>query len=563
MGLAEQHCLRHASPVNSPALYCRTRQSTLSHASRRRPAAIGLTKCVGKMREVESSHPSVRRIPLPPSAGSAQEEPTSRMRAHGSTNALAQWLLPLLAIVAVALVARWLSWPGLATEDTVWSTREAMFGRYTTYHPLLNGLLLRALAIPFESYAVYSTLQVALCAVLFFRSLRLVAPGPLPRWSTWVSIGLWAFALHTFLYLGLLWKDIPIAYCLCFIAALAFALRTSPAVRVGRVDAALLGVSVFLCVGLRHGMAINLVLVPLLLGWRRFRTDSRLWLPFALALAGFLGLVALSQSSLVRNDEAHFLKLKISSLSQPFLGIVSNKNGYTSDDYGYDKALAMRVFGAAYASDYAPDYFSNSIVPDSEGELRWAYKAIVLRTTRLCLLNLGPCLSGRFQMMLGTLQPSTRRGAITFYELGSHDDCSATGIGVLSCDLVARFSKSERPESAARALSWLVPRYVDSKGAVTNLVTWNLIPALLLIVAILLWLSPKHPLWLVAGYFAVQAALPFATTMANDFRYYYFLFPFFVVFLPAFLRQVVSKRRSANPAKRAIEPTRDVGTTSG
>ena len=188
------------------------------------------------------------------------------MRAHGSIHAPRRWLLPLLAIVAVALVARWLSWPGLATHDTVWSTREAVLGRYTTYHPLLNALLLRALAVPFESYAVYTSLQIVLCAALFFRSLRLVAGDAEQMWPVWLGISIWGLSLHTVLFLGLVWKDVPIAYGLCFIAALAFAVRRNPAMQVRRIDALLLGVSVFLCVGLRHGMAFNLVLVPLLLG---------------------------------------------------------------------------------------------------------------------------------------------------------------------------------------------------------------------------------------------------------------------------------------------------------
>ena len=466
------------------------------------------------------------------------------MRILDTTSAQRRWLLPLLAVVAVALVARWLSWPGLATHDTIWSTREAMFGRYTTYHPLLNALLLRALAVPFQSYAVYSSLQLALCAVLFFRSVRLVTPGPLPTWTAWLSVALWGLTLHTFLYLGMLWKDVPIAYCLCFIAALAFALRSNPTLRVGRGDAVLLGVSVFLCVGLRHGMAFNLVLVPLLLGLRRFRSDPRMWVPCGLALAGFIGLAAMSQSSLVSNNEAHLLKLKISSLSQPFLGVVSNRNGYTSDDYGYDEALAKRVFGDAYASQYSPDYFTNDIVPSSEEELRWAYRAIVLRSARLCMLNLSPCVSGRVQMMLGTLQPSTRHGGMTFYDLASLGDCDATGMGAMSCDLLDRFATTEKPSSASRALAWLAPRYADSKGGVTNLVVWNLLPALLLLLAILVWLAPVHPLWLVGAFFAAQSLLPFATAMANDFRYYYFLFPFFVVFAPLFLREVLTRRGS-------------------
>lgn len=471
------------------------------------------------------------------------------------SNSVRGWLLPLLAITVVALVARWLSWPGLATDDTVWSTREAMFGRYTTYHPILNTLLLRVLAVPFQSYAVYSSLQIALCGALFFRALRLVAPGPRPTWPVWLGIAIWGLALHTLLYLGILWKDVPIAYCLGFIAALAFALRTNPTMQVGRTDAALFGLSVFLCVGLRHGMAINFILVPVLLGVRRFRSDSRLWAPFAIAFAGFLGLAALSQSSMVHNDESHLLKLKISSLSQPFLGVVSNKNGYTSDDYRYDTALATRVFGPTYASDYAPDYFSNRIVPESEAQLRAAYRAILLRSVRLCMLNLGSCVSGRVQMMLGTLQPSTRHGGMTFYELGSQAACSATPLGVLSCDLLERFATSEKPASASRALAWLVPRYVDTRGALTNLLVWNLFPALLLMGAILLWLAPSRPLWWVAAFFAAQAALPFATAMANDFRYYYFLFPFFAVFTPAFIREVKSRRGKPDAAIPVVHAT--------
>ena len=472
------------------------------------------------------------------------------MRAHGSIHAPRRWLLPLLAIVAVALVARWLSWPGLATHDTVWSTREAVLGRYTTYHPLLNALLLRALAVPFESYAVYTSLQIVLCAALFFRSLRLVAGGAGQMWPVWLSISIWGLSLHTVLFLGLVWKDVPIAYGLCFIAALAFAVRRNPAVQVRRIDALLLGVSVFLCVGLRHGMAFNLVLVPLLLGAGRFLRDRRLWVPVAAALAGFLLLSVLSRSSLVSNNDVHLLKLKISAVSQPFLGAVSNKNGYTSDDYGYDERLAARVFGAGYAANYSPDYFRNDIVPQSAEELRMAYKAILMRTATLCLLNVSQCVSGRVQMMLSTMQPSTRFGGMTFYDLGSHGDCSVVGMDVQRCDLLQRFATSERLASADRALAWLLPRFVDTRGAIHNLLVWNLLPALALIAAILIWLAPRHPLWIVGAFFTAQLVLPFASAMANDFRYYYFLFPFLVVFGPVLLRELAGGRGPTPPGER-------------
>jgi hypothetical protein len=479
-------------------------------------------------------------------SGKGKPVPASNPGKH--PNAQPPLLFPVLAIIGIALFASWLSWPGLVTHDGLFILREAVQGRYTTYHPILNALLLRVAAVPFDSLAPYTLLQVALCTTLFVRSLHLVAGPAMRSWRAWLTVALWALAVPTVLYLGIVWKDVPTAYCIAFIAALGYRLRTSPTLQVRSLDAALLGIGVFLCVGLRHGMAFNLVLVPLLLGFRRVLADRRLWAPIALAAVGYAALFGVSHSRIVANDEAHFLELQISATSQPLLGIVSNKNGYTSDDYGYDDALARHVFGNRYAAEYTPDYFRNSIVLKDAGALREAYAAILRRTPRLCALNASLCLSGRVQMMLGTLQPSTRFGGMTFYDLGAMAGCeSVYGMGPDQCALLARFESGEKPARAVQAIRWMSSSFVDQRGPLSNLVVWNLIPALLVFMAILLLSAPSEPLWPVAGFVIIQCVLPFATAMANDYRYYYFLYPAFALFAPVALQKATSAARWSHP----------------
>lgn len=463
-------------------------------------------------------------------------------------------LIPTLVVISVALVARWLSWPGFATHDTLFITREAMEGQYTTYHPILNALLLRVLAVPFHSYALYTSLQIALCATLLIRSIALAARHTGRQWPAMLTVAIWALAAHTVLYLGIIWKDVPIAYCLCFIAAIAYRVRISPELPIKRIDALLFGVSVFLCVGLRHGMSFNLVLVPLVIGLARLKRERRLWAPFLLAVTGIVVCAAIAHSSLVKNDKAHFLKLKISAISQPFLGVVTNINGYSSDDYGFDGALATRVFGNSYAKEYSPDYFRNQVVLEDADELQRAYRAIIRRTPRLCALNVSLCVSGRIQMMLGTMQPSTKFGGMTFYDLGALPNCPTVfGMGEDQCKLLEQFETSEKPASALRSLQWMNSRLVEERGTINNLLVWNLFPALLLLGAVLLLLTPRSPLWLVAAFFALESLLPFATAMANDFRYYYFLFPFFAVFAPVALFELMRGRRPGVAVDRRVE----------
>lgn len=451
----------------------------------------------------------------------------------------------LIVIVLTGLAARWFSWPGFATHDTLFITREAVEGHYTTYHPLLNVLLIRLLAVPFDSYWLYTSFQIIWCCAVLYRSFihslyRQVSPG-----AAWIAVLLWALSLHTLLYLGIIWKDVLIAYGLVFIAALIYRLRSQPDYRPTPLDAVLLGVCLFLCLGLRHGMAFNAILVPALIGWRRVVIARRLWVPMALALLGFAALQMLGSTRLVQNDDAHLLSLKISAVSQPFLGIVTNKNGYTSDDYDYDRRLAERTFGKAYAEEFTPDYFRNNVAPASKGELEHAYHAILKRTPRLCATNFSLCVSARTQMFLGTLQPSTSFGGMTFYDLGTFEECgSVFGMSPAQCAVLDKFETSEKSKAALGLQRGVQARLVESRALFVKLLAWNLLPALALLAAMLVFGRAFSPAWLVAAFFAVQLALPFMTAMANDFRYYYFLFPFAVVFAPQAIDEMLKAIRS-------------------
>lgn len=449
---------------------------------------------------------------------------------------MAHWLLPmerprlamlLLAIGAgVMLIARAFSWPGFATHDTVFITQEALRGEYTSYHPVFNALLIRLLAVPFDSFALYTTLQILFCTLLYLRSatlfMRMVSrPG-------WILLGVlvWAMMPSTYLYLGMIWKDVLCAYCLLYLATLALHARQTGTLT-GRSDALLMGLALFLIVATRHGMAINFLLVPLVLGVRRVWGTRSYRFAYVAALVGWLIVSVLTASPLVKNDEAHLSKLKISAVSGPFLGMVANRSGYTSNDPGRDHALAARVFGPDYAEKYRPDYLMNEVVLTDPADLDDAYRQILKRTIRLCLLNVSQCGADRLQLMLATLQPSTAFGGMKFYDLAIMDNCpSVFGMDPDKCDVLERFERGERPAALVTFQRKFISKAVDERGIVQNLIVWNLVPALVLLLAVLLFSSPRNPLWAVCVFVLLQMVLPFATSMANDFRYYYFLAPF-------------------------------------
>ena len=70
-----------------------------------------------------------------------------------------------------------------------------------------------------------------------------------------------------------------------------------------------------------------------------------------------------------------------------------------------------------------------------------------------------------------------------------------------------------------------VSRFVDTRGTVQNVFVWNLLPAFVLLLALLVFTAPGRPLWILSLFILMQMVLPMATSMANDFRYYYFLAP--------------------------------------
>ena len=446
--------------------------------------------------------------------------------------------VPALAVViVVGLVARVISWPGFATHDTIFLVQEAEAGVYTTYHPLLNGLLMRFLAVPFHSFWLYSSLQIVLCLLWFGRSVQLVAgdrPGAM--WRSMLMVLVWALAVPTLLYLGMLWKDVPLAYGMAYVASLAYALRSPRGHAVTRLDSFLLCLAIVLTVGLRHGMEFNLVLYPLLLGVKRVVSGNSLRIPYCIALAVLLVLGVSARTRLVQNDQAHMLGLKISAVSQPFLSIVSNPNGYSSDDKGYDAGLASTTFGPDYARRFTQDYFRNEVQPKDIRQLEWSYHAILKRTPRLCALNIGQCLSGRMAMLLGTLQPATTFGGMTFYDLGGIENCKKTyGMDPDKCLVISEYESSEKPKFLGPLLAWAQNYLVETPGEFRNLYVWNLVPAFCLILFSLVFMSAKNGIWLISGFYAIEMSLPFATSGANDFRYYYFLALYFALFLPGFL----------------------------
>ncbi|MET4679958.1 hypothetical protein [Stenotrophomonas rhizophila] len=445
------------------------------------------------------------------------------------------WLLPiehpriagaLLALgVVVMLVARLFSWPGFATHDTVFITQEALRGEYTSYHPVLNALLIRWLAVPFESFSIYTTLQIVFCGTLYLRSATLFAR--MVNRPVWILLGvaLWAAMPSTYLYLGMIWKDVLCAYCLLFLATLVLQARQT-GVLAGRGDAVLLGLSLFLIVATRHGMAINFLLLPLAIGARRLWAARPYRAAFVAAVVGWLFMSVITASPLVKNDVAHLNKLKISAVSGPFLGMVSNRSGYTSNDPGQDQALAARVFGPDYAEKYRPDYLMNEVVLTDAQELDEAYRLILRRTARLCLLNVSQCGSDRLQMMLATLQPSTAFGGMKFYDLAIMENCPKVfGMDPDKCDVLERFERGERPSMLVDFQRKFVSRFVDTRGTTQNLFVWNLLPAFVLLLSLLVFSAPRRPLWILSLFILTQMVLPIATSMANDFRYYYFLAP--------------------------------------
>lgn len=441
-------------------------------------------------------------------------------------------------VIAVGIAAIAFAWPGFATHDTIFMTAEAERGAYTTYHPLLNALLIRALAVPFDSYAPLMVLQAGVCVALFARALRLAAYGR-AAWAQWASVLLWASSVPTVLYLGIIWKDIPMAYGLLFVAALAYRMRSDGVFRATRLDVALLFLSLVATTTLRHGSAFNFLLVPLLLGVASVRRDRRMVVAWAGALVVWLAMGLAARSPLVSNDEAHFTKLKVGAVSQPFLGIVTNRNGYASDDYTYDDMLARKAFGDAYVAQYSADYFRNEVRNLPPDDLKETYDAIVRRTPRLCAMNVSLCLADRFQMLLGTLQPSTRFGGMTFYDLGSVKHCGSTfGTTPELCDIAWRYGASERG-AAAELVRRVQARVSDSRGGFTTLYAWNLLPALALVAGFLVLLPRGSALWAASLFMAAQMLLPFATAMANDFRYYYFLALFFSMFAPSAVHRVL------------------------
>lgn len=437
-------------------------------------------------------------------------------------------------IAIITLGARWLSWPGFATQDTIFVTNEAIVGQYTTYHPLLSLLLIKFLAVPFNSFAVYTSIQMMLAAAMLMRSLALTEP-PGDSWRAVASVIIWGVSLHTWLYMGMMWKDVLIAYSLIFLTAFVYRMRHSNSISLSKIDAVLFALALVFATKLRHGMEYNLFLVPVFVGLTNVISIKRLRYAYFVALVAAASLTFLASSNFVRHDkeqEKHDLLLRLTIASQPFLAIVTNRNGYSTDDESYDQQLAEHVFGSYYKMDYAADYYNNEIVLSDARDLNGALNAIIARTPRLCLLNLALCISDRFKMMFSTFQPATQRGGMVFYDLGLLPCSAWRDLSEPMCNILVEYESEEKPQLASQITASAIDKFVSRPGWIRNLYAWNLFPSFIFLCAVLIFLGPNYRLWWASIFFAGQLVLPFATAPVNDFRYYYFLPFYFYVFAP-------------------------------
>lgn len=464
------------------------------------------------------------------------------------------------AAVCLAMLAwRVLFWPGSMTHDGLWVLQGAESGAVTTYHPYLNSLLARVLAVPLGSIGLYATAQAIYCVWVVVWVLDRIYARSRSAWLVFTIGALFLLSAPVGLYLGMFWKDVPFSFAVLFIGYAIYDLRASDTGPRGLQFGALLCLSTVFVVFMRHGHLFNLILVPGLLcivsRARRAALTS-----LAAGLVVWLVLVASALTWLrVENDRNHLARVGVLVVMQPFLATLSAPGGYVTDDAAADQDLLQRIFVPGALKLYNPKYGDVALVRPGEELPAGARNLLAKRVARLCLLNLSKCAGDRVQLFFATLLPADRVYGMTFYDLALHEGTCAQIYGMRPdhCEFLERYVSHEKPASLAALSRYMVDRLEQRENWTRRLLIWNNILGLAaLLLAFVFW-SPRSRIWWAAAFVACQCAIPFAFSTASDFRYYFPLYLWGLVFFPVVIHEALAgmrRSRSANPdATGAIE----------
>lgn len=467
----------------------------------------------------------------------------------------ARWPVISVSLVFVAVTLAWrvLFWPGSMTHDGLWVLQGAETGPATTYHPYLNTLLAAVLAVPFESIGLYIALQAVYgvaCVLWILDRVHRRSGSP----ALVLAVGaLFVLSIPVGLYLGMFWKDVPFAFAVVFIAFVVYDLRGRPGTDHGAGFWALLATSTVFVAFMRHGHLFNLVIVPLLL-YGATRSKRVALVSLGAGGAVWMLMVASALTWLpVRNDANHLARVGVLVGAQPFLATLSAPGGYVSDDPAADQKLLEDLFVPNALQLYNPKYGDAALVRPGEELPANARSRLVGRLAKLCVLNASKCIGDRAQLFVATLFPADRIYGMTFYDLGQVTGSCAEIYGMRPdhCTVLQRYVSEEKLPRLAAAAQAAVDRVEQRRDWERRLLVWNNALGVFALLAALVFWSPCSRVWWAAAFVALQCAIPFAFSTASDFRYYFPLYLWGLVFGPLLARDGVLRVLDVARGRRA------------
>jgi hypothetical protein len=468
-----------------------------------------------------SEETSVRPEPMVESRGAAHPLTFGRGRWDKAV-----WLSCLL-ILASSTAWTYALWPGSVTDDTLILLRQVETNIVTDYFPILNGILLRIFVLPFHSIVPYVTAQVlfCICATIYvIITLRNIgAPA--------AAIVLASLFIATSIPIGAYWtmtfKDVPCAFAIVALACQVFAAFIRRKVNLNAFS--ILAYVILLTVAgfFRQGWQALLIVVPGLLIYAAWTTLNRRAISLILGVPLILFLifqVILPRALGVVDPPDQTTKALSTILIQPFVAIVTQREGYSALHKETDEALLQALF--IDPSKVASTYNSISAWPllllfrpdiDAGVPVRLARRLMIL-----CALNVGLCLRDRVSMLFGTLQASAPNYSMAYYNLADPRLAPAlVGGREFMASVIERYNISApeyRSQKYARQiLDWT--EEVPVKAFV-----WDAIPQFLLLLVGLLCFS-RFPATAAACFvLLLMAALQSAVISGNDFRYLFFIY---------------------------------------
>ena len=442
----------------------------------------------------------------------------------------ARWLYWLLFLTSSSVFLLWLlgHWPGAMTIDSINSWNQTKTLGISNWHPWTYTVFMLGLTQLLDSPAVVGIFQILTLAGLASFVCTFLIREKTPGLLVLPFFALFVLSVPIGLYNITLWKDVPFSTLSFFWAFLLYYLfyrkKTGSPVVPGLKVVLLLAALLLGLATIRHNGVLYLVVIPVILLWLQLIPRDRVAALVLLSVGSYLlfQFVVADWTGIHRRTDYQYLNLswKLNPLAALFL---APSYYYETDNYQRDQEIMERWVSLEDIkrryTPYRVDPLAGArriLTPQEAAEINRLYLKRIPANLPIFVGDRGP-------LFASTFCPKNP----PYGNLLVHHRLVDTAYMTPSLHYLSFAPRWEWLHSAQIAI-FNFTRF----SLATRLLFWNSLPAFLLLLTVLC-LYRFFPISAVsAAMLLLQFPVLFITMPVNDWRYYYFIYPYSFFAIP-------------------------------